>query len=182
MNGAPSFDGCLRTICRSGKCAASMAAENCANAQKILLVDVMTRLRPNLFSARSAIFCDLLKVTIFRQKQPGHWAEVVCHFHLVLLSCFYISHLFSIFRNDRCKGNVFLCKLCPDVQEIAESLRRFNISARQNALSQRVKHYDARHSAFSFCASIITRDIVLSPFAASIMTRDIVLPPIAQAS
>ncbi len=28
--------------------------------------------------------CDFLQVLdlhIFRQKQPGHWAEVVCHFH-----------------------------------------------------------------------------------------------------
>ena len=31
--------------------------------------------------------CDFLQVLdllIFRQKQPGHWAEVVCHFHLIL--------------------------------------------------------------------------------------------------
>ena len=29
--------------------------------------------------------CDFLQVLdllIFRQQQPGHWAEVVCHFHL----------------------------------------------------------------------------------------------------
>ena len=35
------------------------------------------------------IFCDsnflqVLNLLIFRQKQPGHWAEVVCHFHLLV--------------------------------------------------------------------------------------------------
>ena len=32
--------------------------------------------------------CDFLQVLdllIFRQKQPGHWAEVVCHFHLTFI-------------------------------------------------------------------------------------------------
>jgi hypothetical protein len=26
------------------------------------------------------IFLQVLDLLIFRQKQPGHWAEVVCHF------------------------------------------------------------------------------------------------------
>ena len=32
--------------------------------------------------------CDFLQVLdlhIFRQKQSGHWAEVVCHFHLAFI-------------------------------------------------------------------------------------------------
>jgi hypothetical protein len=32
--------------------------------------------------------CDFLQVLdllIFLQKQPGHWAEVVCHFHLTFI-------------------------------------------------------------------------------------------------
>ena len=27
-------------------------------------------------------FYVAIEATIFRQKQPGYWAEVVCHFHL----------------------------------------------------------------------------------------------------
>ena len=29
-----------------------------------------------------------LRQLIFRQKQPGHWAEVVCHFHLAFYPYF----------------------------------------------------------------------------------------------
>ena len=42
--------------------------------------------------------CDFLQVLdllIFRQKQPGHWAEVICHFHLtlsVILSSYYCEN------------------------------------------------------------------------------------------
>ena len=28
---------------------------------------------------------QVLDLHIFRQKQPGHWAEVVCHFHLLII-------------------------------------------------------------------------------------------------
>ena len=34
MNGAPSLDCCKASICGSGKCAASMAAENCTSCRK----------------------------------------------------------------------------------------------------------------------------------------------------
>ena len=34
-------------------------------------------------SAHLRNFLQVLDLHIFRQKQPGHWAEVVCHFHLL---------------------------------------------------------------------------------------------------
>ena len=36
-----------------------------------------------LSSAHLRNFLQVLDLHIFRQKQPGHWAEVVCHFHLL---------------------------------------------------------------------------------------------------
>ncbi len=33
-------------------------------------------------------FLQVLDLLIFRQKQPGHWAEVVCHFHLLVSMSF----------------------------------------------------------------------------------------------
>jgi hypothetical protein len=59
--------------------------------------------RTRLIFCTKCNFLQVLDLHIFLQKQPGHWAEVVCHFHLVLISRFYISLLFSICRNGRCK-------------------------------------------------------------------------------
>ena len=60
-------------VVSAGKCAASMAAENCYR-RKFLLVPFL-------------IFRPFRFFVFFRnyngQKQPGHWAEVVCHFHLL---------------------------------------------------------------------------------------------------
>ncbi len=47
-------------------------------------------LGPDGFSAHLRNFLQVLDLHIFRQKQPGHWAEVVCHFHL-LLSMFFVE-------------------------------------------------------------------------------------------
>ena len=57
-------------------------------------------------------FLQVLDLLIFRQKQPGHWAEVVCHFHLLtecspsqdhLLHCPQsdVARMLSVLTNDR---------------------------------------------------------------------------------
>ena len=59
-------------------------------------------------------FLQVLDLLIFQQKQPGHWAEVVCHFHLLYI-LFYLVFVFDI-RNVRCKvtkskfGTVRICR------------------------------------------------------------------------
>ena len=50
------------------------------------------------FSAHLRNFLQVLDLLIFRQKQSGHWAEVVCHFHLLVLLSFVISRF--CFRSD----------------------------------------------------------------------------------
>ena len=53
--------------------------------------------RPYHLFASEWIFCtkcnflQVLDLHIFRQKQPGHWAEVVCHFLLFVSMSFVIS-------------------------------------------------------------------------------------------
>ena len=70
--------------------------------QKIALLAENTPRPYHLFVAEW-IFrtkCDFLQVLdlhIFRQKQPGHWAEVVCHFHIAR---FYIRFLKDFERSD----------------------------------------------------------------------------------
>ena len=51
--------------------------------RKIKLVRNLIYLGPDGFSAHLRNFLQVLDLHIFRQKQPGHWAEVVCHFHLL---------------------------------------------------------------------------------------------------
>ncbi len=61
----------------------------CLNGSKKLLSQKIF-IRPYQTFVAEWIFrteCDFLQVLdllIFRQKQPGHWAEVVCHFHLLV--------------------------------------------------------------------------------------------------
>ena len=43
---------------------------------QVLFADRMDFLRSN--------FLQVLDLLIFRQRQPGHWAEVVCHFFLLV--------------------------------------------------------------------------------------------------
>ena len=52
--------------------------------QKILLDRIIKYLGPEVFFAHLRNFLQVLDLLIFRQKQPGHWAEVVCHFHLLV--------------------------------------------------------------------------------------------------
>ena len=57
--------------------------------QKIRLDRIIKYLGPEGFFAHLRIFfLQVLDLLIFRQKQPGHWAEVVCHFHLLLYPYF----------------------------------------------------------------------------------------------
>ena len=52
--------------------------------QKNRLGRIINYLGPEVFFAHLRNFLQVLDLHIFRQKQPGHWAEVVCHFHLLL--------------------------------------------------------------------------------------------------
>ena len=58
--------------------------------QKIRLDHIIKYLGPNGFFAHLRNFLQVLDLHIFLQKQPGHWAEVVCIF-----TFFYISYLFA---------------------------------------------------------------------------------------
>ena len=50
--------------------------------QKIIACPILC-LGPDGFSAHLRNFLQVLDLHIFRQKWPGHWAEVICHFHLL---------------------------------------------------------------------------------------------------
>ena len=76
-NGAPSLDCCKASICGSGKYAASMAAENCANAQKIHPDTDMLWSR-RIFCV--AIFCRYWTCTFSCRNNQAIGAEVVCIF------------------------------------------------------------------------------------------------------
>ena len=45
---------------------------------------IIKYLGPDGFFAHLRNFLQVLNLLIFRQKQPGHWAEVVCHFLLLV--------------------------------------------------------------------------------------------------
>ena len=57
------------------------AAENVIR-RKYLLVRILIYLGSGWIFCTKCNFLLPLRQLIFRQKQPGHWAEVVCHFHL----------------------------------------------------------------------------------------------------
>ena len=78
MNGAPSLDCCKASICGSGKCAASMAAENCWRKNND--GRYYDRLWICLFSARSAIFCRYWTCSFSGRNNQAIGAEVVCIF------------------------------------------------------------------------------------------------------
>ncbi len=66
--------------------------------------------RPYNLFASEWIFCtkcnflQVLDLLIFRQKQPGHWGRGCLPFSPLCFNVFcYISLLFSICRNGRCK-------------------------------------------------------------------------------
>ena len=78
-----------------------MAGDGGLNALSLLLENVLPQWQQKIalraensprphhqISGAGWIFCtkcdflQVLDLLIFRQKQPGHWAEVVCHFHL----------------------------------------------------------------------------------------------------
>ena len=50
--------------------------------RKYLLVRILIYLGSGWIFCTKCNFLLPLRQLIFRQKQPGHWAEVVCHFHL----------------------------------------------------------------------------------------------------
>ena len=56
--------------------------------QKIRLNHIIKYLGPEDFFAHLRNFLQVLDLLIFLQQQPGHWAEVVCHFHLLLYPIF----------------------------------------------------------------------------------------------
>ena len=57
MNGAPSLDCCNASICGSGKCAASMAAENCTLCRKYASTVSLNIWGRRDFLRICAIFC-----------------------------------------------------------------------------------------------------------------------------
>jgi hypothetical protein len=65
MNGAPSLDCCKASIFGSGKLSPQWQQKIAYAKNKYS--SIAKNIWPRLFSARSAIFCDLLEVTIFRQ-------------------------------------------------------------------------------------------------------------------
>ena len=48
-------------------------------------------LGPDGIFCTKCIFLQVLDLHIFLQKQPGHWAEVVCNFHLSFISLFLLA-------------------------------------------------------------------------------------------
>ena len=56
--------------------------------QKIRLDRIIKYMGPNGFFAHLRNFLQVLDLLIFLQKQPGHWAEVVCIFTLLLYPYF----------------------------------------------------------------------------------------------
>ena len=70
----------------AGKCAAPMAAEDCF-AENIARPNVglaVKDLGAGWIFRTKCDFLQVLDLLIFLQKQPGHWAEVVCIFTLLL--------------------------------------------------------------------------------------------------
>ena len=59
--------------------------------QKIRLDRIIKYLRPDGFFAHLRNLLQVLDLHIFLQKQPGHWAEVVCNFHLSFISLFLLA-------------------------------------------------------------------------------------------
>ena len=73
--------------------------------RKIKLVRILIYLGPDGFSAHLRNFLQVLDLHIFRQKQPGHWAEVVCHFHLPLNLRFIRLQILRMRINGLSKGD-----------------------------------------------------------------------------
>ena len=68
-------------VSTAGKCAASMAAENCWRKKYLFVhIDIMTTHWTQLFSARSAIFCRYWTCSFSGRNNQAIEAEVVCIF------------------------------------------------------------------------------------------------------
>jgi hypothetical protein len=67
-------------------------------SQKIIIRPYQLTIGAGWIFCTKCDFLQVLDLHIFLQKQPGHWAEVVCHFHLLILKA-------------RCKGRPIVLQM-----------------------------------------------------------------------